>query len=79
MKVFLTLKRPAKHSSFAGMPFKNLLVFEPYKVDGTGPYLVHVFITFVRPTGNKKRAKDEVAHKLKTSFAVRGRPNWVNP
>ena len=79
MLVFTSLHRPAKLNSFAGLPFKNLLVFEPFNIDGTGPYLVNTRITFVRSVKDNKTAKDQIAHTLRTSFAIRGRPNWVNP
>ena len=78
MLVYVTNRKPVTLTKFAaGLPFKNLLTFEPYDLDGTGPYLVHVRATFIR----KNRDKDEsgVAHALKSSFCVRGRLNGVHP
>jgi len=79
MTLFTTLRKPVKMSAFAGLPFKNLLEFEPYHIDGTGPYLVNVRIVFVREGTRRPDIKDLSAQTLRTSFALRGRPNWVNP
>lgn len=79
MTVFATLRKPVKFSSFAGLPFKNFLEFEPYPSDGTGAFLVHVRITFVREGTRQADLKDRSAQVIRTCFAVRGRPNGVNP
>ncbi len=77
--VYSEIKKPVKFSSFPGLPLKNLLVYEPYEIDGTGPYLVHVRITFVRQTGSTKKFDDPFPFTLRTCFAVRGKLNCVNP
>jgi type II secretory pathway pseudopilin PulG len=78
MLVYVTNRKPVTLTKFAaGLPFKNLLTYEPYELDGTGPYLVHVRATFVR----RNRDKDArgIAHSVKSSFCVRGRLNGVHP
>jgi prepilin-type N-terminal cleavage/methylation domain-containing protein len=75
--VFSSIRRPAKFSSFPGLPLKNFLVFDPYEIDGHGPALVHVRAIFVK-TG-RKPGESEVPFQLRTSFALRGRLNGVNP
>lgn len=78
--VYSSIRRPAKLTSFPGLPFKNLLVYEPYDIDGTGPYLVHVRATFIRSNLELKQSINAAnALVLKTCFAIRGRLNWVNP
>lgn len=74
--VYSSLKRPVKMSSFLGA-LKPSLAFEPYEVDGHGPYLVHVRVSFVRP--NRPVTETGNALALRTCFAIRGRPSWVNP
>jgi prepilin-type N-terminal cleavage/methylation domain-containing protein len=77
--IYVTNKKPATLTGFsAGLPFKNLLNFEPYDLDGTGPYLVHVRATFVRKTKDEKN-RDKAAHTVKTCFAIRGKLNGVHP
>lgn len=74
--VYSSIKRPVKMSSFAGA-LKPSLIYEPYELDGHGPYLVHVRVSFVRP--NRPVNEQENALALRTCFAIRGRPSWVNP
>lgn len=74
--VYSSIKRPPKMSSFMGA-LKPSLTYEPYEVDGHGPYLVHVRVSFVRP--NRPVSEQENALALRTCFAIRGRPSWVNP
>jgi hypothetical protein len=75
--LYRTIRKPATISNFsAAVPFKNLLSYEPYDLDGTGPYLVHVRATFVRK--GKDRGEGG-AHHVKTSFCVRGKLNGVHP
>ncbi|MGM0599013.1 MAG: hypothetical protein ACQETH_04245 [Candidatus Rifleibacteriota bacterium] len=78
MLVYTTNRKPVTLTKFAaGLPFKNLLTYEPYDLDGTGPYLIHVRATFVR----KSRDEDDrgIAHAVKSSFCVRGKLNGVHP
>lgn len=79
MMVYTTNRKPVSLTGFAsGMPFKNLLNYEAYEMDGTGPYLVHVRATFIRKNYDKK---DETlaAHSIKTCFCIRGKLNGVHP
>ncbi len=79
MLVYVTNKKPVTLSGFsAGMPFKNLLNYEPYDLDGTGPYLVHVRTTFMRKTRDES-AREKAAHTVKSSFSIRGKLNGVHP
>ncbi|MDN5280173.1 MAG: hypothetical protein PWR01_4138 [Clostridiales bacterium] len=79
MLVYTTNRKPVTLTGFAaGMPFKNLLNYEPYEMDGTGPYLVHVRATFVRK-GDKDNTHEKAAHSLKTCFCIRGKLNGVHP
>lgn len=79
MLVFTTNRKPVNVSSFAPtMPFKNLITYEPYELDGTGPYLVNIRATFVRK-GEDPAPGDSHALRLQTSFCVRGRLNGVHP
>jgi type II secretory pathway pseudopilin PulG len=79
LTVFSTLRKPPKLSSFGGLPFKNFLEFEPYHLDGTGAFLVHVRAIFVREGTRAAAIKDQSAQIIRTCFALRGRPNGVNP
>jgi prepilin-type N-terminal cleavage/methylation domain-containing protein len=75
--VYTTSKKPVTITNFsAGLPFKSLLNFEPYDLDGTGPYLLHVRATFVRKGSNKNKG---TAHHVNTCFCIRGRWNGVHP
>ena len=75
MQVHLTIRKPVRFTSFASnLPFKNLLNYEPYDLDGHGPYLLHVKASFA-----SKGASEIVAHTMQTSFALRGKLNGVHP
>ncbi len=79
MLLFTTNRKPVNVSSFApSMPFKSLISYEPYELDGTGPYLVNLRATFIRK-GNDPAPGDSHALSLQSSFCVRGRLNGVNP
>ncbi|MFZ5952609.1 MAG: PilW family protein [Candidatus Rifleibacteriota bacterium] len=79
MLVYTTNRKPVTLTGFAaGLPFKNLLNFDPYELDGTGPYLVHVRATFVRKN-NDKNKEDDAVHQVRTCFCVRGKLNGVHP
>jgi prepilin-type N-terminal cleavage/methylation domain-containing protein len=79
MLVYVTNRKPATLTGFAaGMPFKNLLTYEPYELDGTGPYLVHVRATFVRKNQDDPQ-NDQAAHQVKSCFCIRGKLNGVHP
>lgn len=79
MLVYTTNRKPVSLTGFAsGLPFKNLLNFEPYELDGTGPYLVHVRATFVRK-GQENHDQSMASHQVKTCFCIRGKLNGVHP
>jgi hypothetical protein len=79
MLVFTTNRKPVSVTNFSpAMPFKSLLSYEPYELDGTGPYLVHVMAAFVRK-GDTREIEDGVALRLQPSFCVRGKFNGVHP
>jgi hypothetical protein len=76
--VFSSIRRNPRYSSFPGLPFKNTLIFDPYDIDGTGPQLVHVRVTFMRRNMTEQK-EDRNPLTLRTCFAMRGRLNGVNP
>lgn len=79
MLIYVTNRKPVNLSGFsAALPFKNLLNYEPYELDGTGPYLVHVRATFVRKNQDDPQ-NDGAAHQVKTCFSIRGKLNGVHP
>ncbi|NCB40626.1 MAG: hypothetical protein EOM80_17840 [Erysipelotrichia bacterium] len=79
ISMFTTNRKPVNITSFSALvPFKSLLSYEPYELDGTGPYLVHVVASFVRK-GDSRDAAERVAHKVRTCFCVRGKLNGVHP
>ena len=52
--------------------------YEPYELDGTGPYLVHVCCSFSRKGTKEKKASGPLI-KLNTCFAIRGKLNGIHP
>ncbi|MBP7635139.1 hypothetical protein KBA41_13320, partial [Candidatus Ozemobacteraceae bacterium] len=78
MVVYTEIRRPVRFGAVPGLPLKSFIITEPYETDGTGPYLVHVRITFVRQ-GSDSGSRADAAHTIRTCFALRGRPNGVNP
>ena len=79
MLMFTTNRKPINIRSFSpALPFKSLLTYEPYELDGTGPYLVHVMASFVRK-GDPRDAAERIAHTVKTCFSIRGKLNGVHP
>ena len=52
--------------------------YEPYELDGTGPYLVHICCSFARKGSKEKQASGPLI-KLNTCFAVRGKLNGIHP
>ncbi len=78
MHTWVTLKNPVRTSSIVGLPVKNGLIFPPYDHDGTGPFLLNIRVTLVRPNIPLNK-EDMAALTLNTSFAARGRKNQVNP
>lgn len=79
MLVFTTNRKPVNLKPLAAAaPFKTPIAPEPYELDGTGPYLVHVSAAFVRK-GDSRDAAERIAHRVKTCFSVRGKLNGVHP
>ncbi|HPT47164.1 MAG TPA: hypothetical protein PLM07_14865 [Candidatus Rifleibacterium sp.] len=79
MLVFTTNRKPVNLKSFApGLPFKSLIVAEPYELDGSGPYLVHISAAFVRK-GDPRDTAERIAHRVRTCFNLRGKLNGVRP
>lgn len=77
--IFTTNRKPVNLKSFApSLPFKSLITPEPYELDGTGPYLIHVSASFVRK-GDQRDSAERVAHRVRTCFNVRGKLNGVHP
>ncbi|MDD3377216.1 MAG: hypothetical protein PHF08_07160 [Candidatus Riflebacteria bacterium] len=77
--IFTTNRKPINVKSFSSaLPFKSLITHEPYALNGNGPYLLHVYATFVR-TGNETDADKKIAHQMKTCFNIRGKLNGVIP
>lgn len=75
--VFTTIKKDVRVEN--KILSKTRLIYEPYSIDGTGPYLLHVYATFLR-IGNKKNNKEnQPIHTIKTCFNVRGKLNGVIP
>lgn len=82
MIVYTEIRRPVKFGSIPGLPLKSFLITEPYETDGTGPYLVHVKITFAKEGKEGIAAsgrQNDAVHVIRTCFAMRGRANGVNP
>lgn len=77
--IFTTNRKPVNLKAFApSLPFKSLITPEPYELDGTGPYLIHVSASFVRK-GDQRDPAERVAHRVRTCFSVRGKLNGVHP
>lgn len=79
MLVFTTNRKPVNlKGAIPGLSAKTPIAPEPYELDGTGPYLVHVSAAFVRK-GDPRDTAERVAHRVKTCFSVRGKLNGVHP
>ena len=57
---------------------KNIILHTPYSLDGTGPYLLHIYATFLRG-GDESDKEKKAVYTLKTCFNVRGKLNGVIP
>ena len=80
MMVFTTNRKPTTlEKTLSKGSLKKQMNFEPYELDGTGPYLVHIYASFAR-TGTKEKDKDKKTPIiLNTCFALRGKLNGVHP
>ncbi|HEY9070740.1 MAG TPA: hypothetical protein VIV61_10840 [Candidatus Ozemobacteraceae bacterium] len=79
MIVYTEIRRPVRFGSVPGLPLKSFLVTEPYETDGTGPYLVHVQISFVKQGGSAMDNRKTSVFQFRSCFSMRGRPNGVIP
>lgn len=79
MLVYTTNRKPIMLSGAAAiLPGKDLYSFEPYELDGTGPYLLHARVSLVRK-GEDREGSDSIAFTVRSCFNVRGRLNGVHP
>lgn len=76
--LYISNRKPVTITKFSGLkPFKSLIAYEPYSLNGRGPYLVHVKAVFIRK--GRKGKEERGAHQLETCFSVRGRLNGIHP
>ena len=61
-----------------GGNLSKIMNYEPYELDGTGPYLVHICASFARK-GEKGSNAVSAPVKVNTCFAVRGKLNGIHP
>ena len=79
MLVYTTNRKPVTLAGNTILPGKkSLFNYEPYELDGTGPYLVHARVSLVRK-GTDRDPADSVAFTVRSCFNVRGRLNGVHP
>ncbi len=79
MIVYTEIRRPVRFGSVPGLPLKSFLVTEPYETDGTGPYLVHVQISFAKKVEMADQRRNPAVFQFRSCFSLRGRPNGVMP
>ena len=78
MMVFTTNRKPITiEKSIMNGPIKKKMNYEPYELDGTGPYLVHIFASFIRKGKDIKSKQAPI--KINTCFALRGKLNGIHP
>lgn len=79
MLIYTTNRKPISLTGITSIiPGKNLYNFEPYDLDGSGPYLVHARVSLVRK-GENRPPSDFVVFTVRSSFNVRGKLNGVHP
>ncbi len=77
--IYTTNRKPVVLSGAATiLPGKDLYTFEPYDLDGTGPYLLHARVSLVRK-GDDREGSEATAMTVRSCFNVRGRLNGVHP
>ena len=75
---FTTNRKPATlEKSVLGNPLHKQINYEPYELDGTGPYLVHICASFARKGSDISKKSPPI--KLNTCFALRGKLNGLHP
>lgn len=80
MLVFTTNRKPITiEKSLMGGTLAQKMNYEPYELDGTGPYLVHVYASFSRKGEKKAENPKNAPVKVNTCFAVRGKLNGIHP
>ena len=78
MMVFTTNRKPPTiGKALTSGSLKQQVNYEPYELDGTGPYLVHVSASFARKVKDEKLKGAPI--KINTCFALRGKLNGVHP
>ena len=79
MLVFVTNRKIVTlEKSLTGTDLDKQMNYEPYELDGTGPYLVHLCCSFARKGTKEKKASSPLIN-LNTCFAVRGKLNGIHP
>jgi len=79
MLIYTTNRKPISISGTSSiLPAKNLFTYEPYEVDGSGPYLVHARVSLVRK-GDERDPSEVLTFTVRTCFNVRGKLNGVHP
>ena len=79
MLVFVTNRKPMTiEKTLMSGNLDKQLNYEPYELDGTGPYLVHICCAFSRK-GSKEKPASGPLIKLNTCFSVRGKLNGIHP
>lgn len=77
--VYTTNRKPVALSGMSSiLPGKDLFSYEPYDLDGTGPYLLHARVSLVRK-GEDREGSDATALTVRSCFNIRGRLNGVHP
>lgn len=80
MTVFTTNRKPVTiEKTIIGNDLSKQMNYEPYELDGTGPYLVHICASFARKGSNKEKNKTSIPIRLNTCFAIRGKLNGIHP
>ena len=75
---FFVTEKMAELFITSNKEYPAIQTIEPYELDGTGPYLVHICCSFARKGSKEKKASGALI-KLNTCFAVRGKFNGIHP
>ena len=79
MLVYTTNRKPVSLSGASSiLPTKKIYSYEPYDLDGSGPYLVHARVTLVRKS-NEREPSETRSFTVRTCFNIRGKLNGVHP
>ena len=79
--VFVTNRKPMTiEKTILSGSLEKIMNYEPYELDGTGPYLVHICCSFSKKGSKEKEVKTkESLIKINTCFSVRGKLNGIHP